>query len=460
MPVIGAPTRGERNGGPGNLATAFTVTTAGRSVIVMTASIDPSQPAPTAITGIPGISFTKIGEGPAAGQIGFLQYRGAPTIWKADDVPAGSYALEAVFASSTDLFGCIVALECTPCAVGQVGSAGGAGTSGALPPLSVESGSLVLGLAHSNPNLANAGFVVPSGWSRVDARQDGQAVTSFDSASLAVVGATTLSGTWNWSDWAEWGLAVVELVDVNWCRALVVGAGGVSEEMQAGDTVHAPGNGAHSALDGLQGTDHHPQYMTEERGDQRYATTSHAHALSALTASGAVAGDVCIWDGVAWVPARVGTLIGLTRRVALNQIRTLTALAEATELSMFAEANGVYLIDVRVSYQSAATTTGINLGLRTPAGCRNLMEIAVPVSSGAASNTLRTIFPNASVASNAGNVISTGVSTVATTQTARISGILVNGATAGPVQVMFATEVANSAVTLMSDSQINLTRIA
>lgn len=127
---------------------------------------------------------------------------------------------------------------------------------------------------------------------------------------------------------------------------------------------------------------------------------------------------------------------------------------------MFLEADGVYLVEAIVSFQTAATGTGINLGLSTPSGCRNLVEISVPINSGAVASHRRTTFPNASTASNAGNVLGTGVTAANSPHSARISGVLVNGSTAGALQVRFATEVSGSAVTVLADSEITLTRIA
>lgn len=458
MPTLGAPSRGERNGGAGDISVSLTVATAGNSVIVLTASIDTNQSAPSAITGIPGVTFQKLAEGATAGQTAYLHYRGSPTIWKADNVPAGTYTITAAFASSADLFGCIVAQECSPCTSVESAIASGTGSAGALPAMGVSNGSLVLGMLHSNPNATDAGFVPPPGWTRQDVRQDGQSATSFDAAVLSATADVTLSGGWSWTYSAEWSLAVVELVDSNQCRALVW-SGASREELPTSDTVDSPGNSDHGAFDGLD-ADTHGQYLNEARGDGRYMAKVHGHAPSVIGLSGAEVGDVAVWDGAKWAPARAGLLVGLTRRATAQASSSVVTLAAAPELSMYLEANGVYVVDAIVAFQTAATGTGLNLGLSTPAGCRNLVEISVPIASGAAASALRTIFPNASTASNAGNVLGTGVTAANSTHTARISGLLVNGATAGALQVQFATEVARSAVTILADSQITLTRIA
>jgi len=57
-------------------------------------------------------------------------------------------------------------------------------------------------------------------------------------------------------------------------------------------------------------------------------------------------------------------------------------------------------------------------------------------------------------------VIGTGVTAINSNHTARISGIITNGANAGNFQVTFASEVAASAITLQIGSELQLIRIA
>lgn len=153
-------------------------------------------------------------------------------------------------------------------------------------------------------------------------------------------------------------------------------------------------------------------------------------------------------------------LTAQTVHLTATQASTATALANVTQLVLPVAANGIYLIDCTVTFRSAATTTGLNLGLTSPAGASNRVEIVVPITSTAAASQLRTIFPNAAVAENAGNVLGTGVTAINSNHTARISGTIVVGATAGNVQIVFATEVANSAVTLQIGSRLTLIKVA
>ncbi len=146
-------------------------------------------------------------------------------------------------------------------------------------------------------------------------------------------------------------------------------------------------------------------------------------------------------------------------QLTATQQSTATGLANITQLVAPMVANGVYAVDCLVTFQSAATTTGLNLGFTSPAGCVCRVEVVVPLTSTAAASQLRTTFPNAA-ATNTGNVLGTGVTAINSNHTARISGIITNGATAGNFQPQFATEVAASAVTLQIGSRMLVRRIA
>ena len=178
-----------------------------------------------------------------------------------------------------------------------------------------------------------------------------------------------------------------------------------------------------------------------------------------LNGSAGTAGQALISGGPGALPTW-GT-IGASEIDTLTstQQSTTTALANVTQLVGTLAANATYLVDCFVSFQSAATTTGLNLGFTSPTGCRPMVEIVVPLVSTAAASALRTTFPNAA-STTSGNVLGTGVTAINSNHTARISGIIVNGTTAGNFQIQFATEVNASAVTLQIGSTMHLTRIA
>jgi hypothetical protein len=146
--------------------------------------------------------------------------------------------------------------------------------------------------------------------------------------------------------------------------------------------------------------------------------------------------------------------------MSATQSDTTAGYVNVTALALPMVANGVYQVNCFVTFQSAATTTGLGLGYTSPTGCRVMAEIVVPITSTAAATQLRTIFPNAAVATNTGNVLGTGVTAITSNHTARISGIVRNGVNAGNFQVQFRSEVAASAVTLQIGSELQLIRIA
>lgn len=142
-----------------------------------------------------------------------------------------------------------------------------------------------------------------------------------------------------------------------------------------------------------------------------------------------------------------------------TQASSATGLANVTQLVEAMVANGVYLVNCFVTFQSAATTTGLNLGFTSPTGSICQLEVVVPITSTAAASQLRTTFPNAA-ATNTGNVLGTGVTAINSNHTARISGIVTCGSTPGNFQIQFASEVSASAVTLQIGSSLVMQRIA
>ena len=267
------------------------------------------------------------------------------------------------------------------------------------------------------------------------------------------------------------------------------------------------GSSDHGALTGLADDDH-TQYHTDARGDARYSLLAHNHSAlyePLITKSTGYAK----WNGTAWTfanetyqassanltawsalatSAKQDTLVsgtniktingasvlgsgdlvvtggaGLSAQTAVmsaTQASTVVTMADVTALALPMVANGVYQVNCFVTFQSAATTTGLGLGYTSPSGCRVMAEVVVPLTSTAAATQLRTTFPNAAVAVNTGSVLGTGVTAINSNHTARISGIVRNGATAGNFQVQFRSEIAASAVTLQIGSELQLIRIA
>jgi len=137
-----------------------------------------------------------------------------------------------------------------------------------------------------------------------------------------------------------------------------------------------------------------------------------------------------------------------------DQSSSATTLADATGLSASVAASARYRLEAFVSFSSAAVDTGLSLGFTLPAGAVGMLEIAIPsVSTWSAPDT-RLI-----TSSQSGSITSPGVPAAATVYTARVSGIVKTGTTAGSFKIQFASEVSGSAVTLKSGSALVLTRL-
>ena len=154
-----------------------------------------------------------------------------------------------------------------------------------------------------------------------------------------------------------------------------------------------------------------------------------------------------------------GSLTFVDVALTSTQVFSTTTFANVTQLVAAMDANSTYLLNCFVTFQSAATTTGLGLGYTSPADCRVMAEVVVPITSTAAASQLRTIFPNAAVAANTGTVLGTGVTAINSNHTARISGIIRTGATAGNFQVQARSEVNASNVTLQIGSRLNLVKL-
>ena len=175
-------------------------------------------------------------------------------------------------------------------------------------------------------------------------------------------------------------------------------------------------------------SDPHPQYLTQAEGDTRYAA------------------------------AGAGGSPKIIKKLTATQANSTVTPADITQLVTALEANSVYRIECFITFQAAATTTGLALGFTSVAGTKNQIEVVVPLSSGAIANAVRKTFPNATETVT-GEVLGTGVTAVNSDHTARMSG-LIHTTSAGNWTPRFRSEVAGSAVTLQVGSSIVLEKIA
>lgn len=118
---------------------------------------------------------------------------------------------------------------------------------------------------------------------------------------------------------------------------------------------------------------------------------------------------------------------------------------DATGLSFSIAASKTYHFDFFIRWESAATTTGINLAMNGPAS-----PTAVAFVAFSAFNPT-TYSPRPMTAYDTSSS-GTGAQATGTALFAEIKGIVVNGSNAGTLQVRFQTEIPTSAVTIKAGS--------
>lgn len=155
-------------------------------------------------------------------------------------------------------------------------------------------------------------------------------------------------------------------------------------------------------------------------------------------------------QGIQGVPGNTGPPgLGLTgiAKLAADLSSSLVAMGDVTGLSVALAAGTVYSFRAIVAFSTAATTTGIKLGVSGPATPAVISyTVTTPI-------TATGVVINAASAYD-GGAASTGVAAANTSYTATIEGVIVTGVAGGNLVVRFATEVAASAVTVRRGSSL------
>lgn len=160
-------------------------------------------------------------------------------------------------------------------------------------------------------------------------------------------------------------------------------------------------------------------------------------------------------DGTTWVDL---SLLGntdtrlTTARLTADITNSTVTLANATGLAIALDANSTYAIDVRVMFQTAATTTGIRLTQTVPTGATVVAQWNTPTSL-----TARTLANQRAADTGAA---SSAVDTANANTLATGSLLVVTVATAGNLQIRFASEVASSNAVIKAGSNLVATKIA
>ena len=160
-------------------------------------------------------------------------------------------------------------------------------------------------------------------------------------------------------------------------------------------------------------------------------------------------------DGAAWFDltqpggndSRLNTLC-----LAADVTNSTVTLADVTGLSLALAANSTYAVEAKVMFQTAATTTGIRLTQTVPTGATVVAQWNTPTSLTASTLANQR-------AADAG-AASTAIDVANANTLASGSLLVITGATAGNLQIRFASEIAASNAVVKAGSNLVATKVA
>ena len=163
-------------------------------------------------------------------------------------------------------------------------------------------------------------------------------------------------------------------------------------------------------------------------------------ALTGVIVSLATDGHPYWCDGTTWTDL---TLLGAdarltTARLTADVTNNTTTVANVTGLAIALDANSTYSIDAKVMFQTASTTTGIRLTQAIPTGATVVAQWNTPTSL-----TARTLANQR--AANTG-AATTAIDAANSNSLATGSLLVITAATAGTLQVRFASSSTTNAV--------------
>ena len=141
-----------------------------------------------------------------------------------------------------------------------------------------------------------------------------------------------------------------------------------------------------------------------------------------------------------------------TTRLTADVTNSTVALADVTGLSVALAANSTYAIEARVMFQTAATTTGIRLTQTTPTGAIVVAQWNTPSSL-----TASTLANQRAIDTGAA---STSIDSANANTLASASLLVITAATAGNLQIRFASEIAASNAVVKAGSNLVATKVA
>ena len=156
-------------------------------------------------------------------------------------------------------------------------------------------------------------------------------------------------------------------------------------------------------------------------------------------------------DGTTWIDLVPEPRLS-TVRLAADVTNNTTTLANVTGLALALAANSTYQIDGRVMFQTAATTTGIRLTQTVPSGATVVAQWNTPTSLTASTLANQR-------AADAG-ATTTAIDTANANTLATTSILVITAATAGNLQIRFASEVSGSKAVVKAGSNLVAIKVA
>jgi hypothetical protein len=154
-------------------------------------------------------------------------------------------------------------------------------------------------------------------------------------------------------------------------------------------------------------------------------------------------------DGTTWVDLTLllNTDTRLTTaRLTADVTNNTVTLANATGLAIALAANSTYAVDARVMFQTAATTTGIRLTQTVPTGATVVAQWNTPTSLTASTQANQRAIDTGAA--------TTAIDTANANTLARAELLIITSATAGNLQIRFASEIAASNAVIKASSHL------
>ena len=169
----------------------------------------------------------------------------------------------------------------------------------------------------------------------------------------------------------------------------------------------------------------------------------------AVSAVAPVAGQALVFNGTNWAPA---TGFPSFAKSAADQTFSLITMADVTSLSFPVVAGKLYRYKFSVLFTSAATTTGIRLGLTYPAVTTASAVANIPIGADGTASIYSGV-----INSSGDNVVATASPAISPAVfIATVEGVILPSA-AGVVQLQSASEVAASNIVIKSGSLVEVT---